>query len=93
MDGRNAAGMSRRPSLKHVERFRPAHFTNDDAIRAKAQGRAHQVCERDIQAVCAKRYRVLSLTLKLARIFEDENAVTCVRYFQEQCIGERGFTA
>src|SRR3546814_8750334 len=52
MDGGDAAGVTRVPRLQHVEGFWSADLADDDPIRPKPQGRAHEIGEKIGRASC-----------------------------------------
>ena len=67
--------------LEHVERFRPADLTDDDAVRAHAQGVTDQVPDPDLTATLGVRragfqaHDVRLLQLKLRRILDRDDAL------------------
>ena len=84
---RDAAGMTRVPSLEEVEGFRTPHFADHNAIRPKPKGGSHQVRQGDRSGLRPQSDHILRCTLQLARIFENDHTLTELGDLMEQGIG------
>ena len=88
----DSARMSGAPGLQEIERLRPAHFADRDAIGAQAQRRADEIGERGRAILGAKRDQVRRRALQLPRILDEHHPVAGLGDFGQQRVDERGLT-
>ena len=80
--------MARVPCLEHVQRFAPANFADDDAVRPKPERRAHQVRHRRDAGTGTQRHAVRRRALELARILDEDHPLVLRRELGEKRVGE-----
>ena len=71
----NPARMPGAPSLQELERFGATNFADDDAIRSKPECGAHELGERHDPRSGTHRHMVVSSTLQLDRVLEQDDPV------------------
>ena len=88
---RDPAGMAGVPGFQEIERFGPADFADNDAVRAQAKCRADELLQRSAVPVRAQLDDIRCGAAQLARVLKNENAVGFESRFGEQGVGESGF--
>ena len=78
------------PGFEKFERFRARHLADWNSIRAKTKGRADEVGERGDAVLRSHGDEVRRGALKLARIFDDDDAIRGFGDFCQQRVGQRG---
>jgi hypothetical protein len=81
-------GMAGVPGFQEIERLAAAHLTDDNAVRAQAERRAHEVAQGDAARLGAQLRDVRRRAGEFACVFEDHDPVCNERGFCEEGVGK-----
>ena len=93
VDRADTAGVSGAPGLEEIERLGAAHLADRDAVGTQAQAGPHEIGQRDDAILGPHGDEVGRGALKLARVFDQDDAVGGLGDFGQERVDQRGLAA